>query len=161
MKTIVVLSLGLVFCGLSTRAQTNLTSATSPGFVLPPIQLWEPRSDQEHSQTLGFALPAAPQFSTSAEHVTLNAEHVTLNAEHATLNNDDNEFHSRIIRSGQFYLTEPEPKSENSLVRAADAIWSPEVIKLGKTSVSCPLVTAIKRKNPLCLLNPLFFQLSW
>ena len=154
MKTIVVLSLGLVFCGLSTRAQTNLTSATSPSFVLPPIQLWEPRSDQEHSQTLGFALPASPQFSSSAEQVTLNAEHVTLN-------NDDNEFHSRIIRSGQFYLSEPEPKSENNLVRAAEAIWSPEVIKLGKTSVSCPLVTAIKRKNPLCLLNPLFFQLSW
>jgi hypothetical protein len=149
MKEIVVLCLGLVLSGLSANAQTNAASVSGSHFVLPPIQLWEPRAAQEQSQTLAFAMPASPQFSGSAQHATLNTF------------NDDNEFHSRVIRPGQFYLTEPEPKSENRLVRAAEAIWTPEVIKVGKTSVACSVITAIKRKNPLCLLNPIFFQASW
>ena len=149
MKQIVVLSLGLVLCGSSAAAQTNVPSPTVSPFVLPPIQLWEPPAAEEQSQTLAFAVPASPQFSGSAPHVTLNTF------------NDDTEFHSRVIQSGQFYLTEPEPKSENRLVRAAEAIWTPEVVKVGKTSISCSVITAIKKKNPLCLLNPLFFQASW
>jgi hypothetical protein len=66
-----------------------------------------------------------------------------------------------VIRPGEFYLIQAQPVAENRFVRAAEAIWSPEVVHLGKTTVSCPVITAIKRKNPLCLLNPIFFQASW
>ena len=31
----------------------------------------------------------------------------------------------------------------------------------GKAVAGCTLYTAIKRKNPLCLLNPLFLFVSW
>jgi hypothetical protein len=149
MKQIVVLSLGVILSGVTANAQTNVPSATVSPFVLPPIQLWEPPAAQEQSQTLGFAVPASPQFSGSGQHVALD----TLSG--------DNEFHSRLLRSGQFYLTAPEPESENRFVRAAEALWTPEVVKVGKTSISSPIITAVKRKNPLCLLNPLFFQASW
>jgi hypothetical protein len=40
-------------------------------------------------------------------------------------------------------------------------VFDPEVFYFGKKTVSCTLVTAIKRKNPLCLLNPVFFQVTW
>ena len=34
---------------------------------------------------------------------------------------------------------------------------------VGKTTVSCSILTAIKRKNPLCLINvnPYFLKVSW
>ncbi len=61
------------------------------------------------------------------------------------------------------YLTRPAPPSSNLLVRATDAVFTPETVHLGKTTTfSCSILTAIKRKNPLCLLNTLpFLQLSW
>ncbi len=71
------------------------------------------------------------------------------------------EFHSRVIRSGEFYLTRPESKSDSGVVRFVEGIFTPEIIRVGKTSVSCSVITAVKRKNPLCLLNPLVFQASW
>ena len=68
-------------------------------------------------------------------------------------------YHERLKQSG--YLTRPEPPSDNLLMRFADSTFRPEVIKIGKTSMTCSIVTAIKRKNPLCLLNPFVLTLSW
>jgi hypothetical protein len=68
-------------------------------------------------------------------------------------------YHERLKRTG--YLTRPEPPSDNLLVRFADSTFRPEVFKIGKTSVTCSIVTAIKRKNPLCLLNPCVLGFSW
>jgi hypothetical protein len=149
MKQLFLVSLGLIFSIMSGFAQTNAPSPTGSHFVLPPIQLWEPASPQDKSSELTLAVPPSPQLSGSTQRVALNTI------------GDDTEFRSRVIRPGQFYLTAPEPKSENRVVRAAEAIWSPEVVKVGKTSISCSLITAIKRKNPLCLINPIFFQASW
>ncbi len=59
------------------------------------------------------------------------------------------------------YLTRPELKPDGLLARLADS-FEPEVIHLGKTTtLSCTLITAIKHKNPFCLLNPVFLVLSW
>ena len=68
-------------------------------------------------------------------------------------------YHERLKQTG--YLTRPEPPSDNLLIRIADSTFRPEVFKIGKTSVSCSIVTAIKRKNPLCLLNPFVLSISW
>jgi hypothetical protein len=58
------------------------------------------------------------------------------------------------------YLTRPEP--ETPLSRFMDKTFSPEVIHLGgHAKASCTLYTAIVRKNPLCLLNPMFLFISW
>ena len=42
-----------------------------------------------------------------------------------------------------------------------DPILVPEVLKLGKVRVASSLINAVKRKNPLCLLNPIVFAASW
>jgi len=42
------------------------------------------------------------------------------------------------------------------------SIFEPEVFYVGRrTTMSCSILTAIKRKNPLCLLNPIIFNVSW
>ena len=57
-------------------------------------------------------------------------------------------------------LFAPRP-SDNRFVRATDAIFTPAPIKLGSTYISFTPVTALKKRNPLCLLNPLVFNISW
>ena len=42
-----------------------------------------------------------------------------------------------------------------------DPVFAPEVVKVGKVRMSGGVVTAIKRKNPFCLLHPLVFVASW
>jgi len=59
------------------------------------------------------------------------------------------------------YLTPPPPKPTTAFGRFMHNTFEPEVFSVGKTRVSCTIVTAIKRKNPLCLLNPLFLNVSW
>jgi len=71
------------------------------------------------------------------------------------------EFHSRVIRSDEFYLTRAELPADSGVVRFLENTFTPEVVHIGKVPVTCSIITAIKRKNPLCLLNPLFFQVSW
>ena len=57
-------------------------------------------------------------------------------------------------------LFPPRP-SENPFVRATDAIFAPAPIRLGSTYISFTPVTAWKKRNPLCLLNPLVLNISW
>jgi len=123
------------------RGQTNTCAQPPARFFLPPLKL---------RAAVELETPAPkPALSVEAPS-SAQAETVTLES---TLN--DGGLPSRVIRSDQFYLTRPEPLS------FADGIFRPEVVHLGKTSVSCSLLTALKRKNPLCLLNPIVFQLSW
>ena len=53
------------------------------------------------------------------------------------------------------------PPSSNRFVRATDVIFTPAPIKLGSTYISFTPVTAWKKRNPFCLLNPLVFNISW
>ncbi len=54
-------------------------------------------------------------------------------------------------------LTRMDPTDSSPLERA----FEPAAIKLGKLSLSGGLITAIKRLNPLCLLNPSVLSLDW
>jgi len=65
----------------------------------------------------------------------------------------------RLEQGGNLKLLEPTLRSESGGI--VEVIFQPEVIHLGKTSFSCTIVTAYKRKNPLCLLNPIFLNVSW
>jgi hypothetical protein len=56
------------------------------------------------------------------------------------------------------------PPPDNLLARGFNSftsIFEPEEFKVGKTMVSSSITTAIRRKNPLCLLNPIVFNVSW
>lgn len=52
-------------------------------------------------------------------------------------------------------------KSDSRLARAMDAVFSPEVIQIGATQIAFSPYTAIRRKNPFCLLNPVPIAVSW
>jgi hypothetical protein len=67
--------------------------------------------------------------------------------------------HTYAIREDRFYLVQDlERKPDNFLART----FEPEIIRIGKhAEFSCSVVTAVKRKNPLCLLNPMFLNLNW
>jgi hypothetical protein len=67
-------------------------------------------------------------------------------------------FH-RLDRAG--FFERPQRPSDSAVVRWAEGTFQPEVLGVGKTKVTCSLLTAIKRKNPLCLVNPLFLNVSW
>jgi len=44
---------------------------------------------------------------------------------------------------------------------SVNSIFVPEVVQFRKVSVSCSIITAIKRKNPIALLNPIFLDIRW
>jgi len=69
------------------------------------------------------------------------------------------EVYRRLDEGG--YLTRPEP--ETPIEQFMTSTFSPEVIHLGKGKAVAgfSLYTAIKRKNPLCLLNPMVLFFSW
>jgi hypothetical protein len=62
-----------------------------------------------------------------------------------------------------FDIIEPVREPDDRLSRCLDSIFRPEEFHVGKTIVSCSILTAIKRKDPLCLLNvnPYFLKISW
>jgi hypothetical protein len=66
----------------------------------------------------------------------------------------------RKLESGG-HLAPREQKSDNRFVRAMDAVFTPEVIEFGGTAIAFSPYTAIKRKNPFCLLNPIPIAISW
>jgi hypothetical protein len=140
---------------LSCSGQTNTSAATPLGFSLPPLHLRGELVETENDVGGTNSDKAAPRISLSTP-AALSTPAVALQSSLS-----DAEFSNRVIRSGEFYLTRAELPADNGVVRFVEGIFTPEVVHLGKVQVACPIVTAIKRKNPLCLLNPLVFQVSW
>jgi len=75
------------------------------------------------------------------------------------LTESENRIYRRLEESG--YLRQPPKDTDNPFVRVATSIFQPTPVRIGKTTVSCSIITAIKKKNPLCLLNPLVLSISW
>jgi hypothetical protein len=71
----------------------------------------------------------------------------------------EREVYAKLERGG--YLTRQDSGSDIPLVRWLGSTFEPAVFHIGKTSVSCSLITAIKNRNPLCLLNPMVLGVSW
>ncbi len=66
------------------------------------------------------------------------------------------------VRGDRFYLAPSfEPVPETPVGRAVAAIGEPEVFQLGNKRMECSLLTAVKRRNPLCLLNATVFHMAW
>jgi hypothetical protein len=67
--------------------------------------------------------------------------------------------YERLVQQGYF---KPRPiDADPPFEHFVQTIFIPEVTHLGKVDLSCSILTAIQRKNPLCLINPIFFQLTW
>jgi hypothetical protein len=147
--------------------QTNCPPSRSL-FLLPRLELKKLECDPEQARQLG-----QPERTSHREPLVAPAVSVTLSTNSASsaagdvaLNSSVNDdffqkldIYRRLDEGG--YLTRPAINSENLVARSIDSIFRPDPVHVGKATMSCTLLTAIKRKNPLCLLNPIFFQLSW
>jgi hypothetical protein len=137
-KALSVAFLVTSYC-MSCCGETNDFAAPSIRFSLPPARLRnEPRPKPAEPEQA----PSTP--STSSASVGSTALESVLS---------DGDLHSHVVRSDRFYLTKAKELSENGLVGFVGGIFTPEVIQIGKASVSSPFLTVIKRKNPLCLLS--------
>jgi hypothetical protein len=147
---------------LSLRCMSCLVQAEELGnrpvpFSLPQVQL----RDGSHSK------PAQPEQALSTQPIPCAP------VQNAVLETvlSDGDLHSRVVRTGEFYLTRTEDTSGSGLLGYVDSLFTPDVVRIGKASVSCPLVTVIKRRNPLCLLSGfgtdrslisyIFLQVTW
>jgi hypothetical protein len=127
-----VLALAGVTMALTVAAQTNVPDY-SRWFVLPKAQL-----------RTGPADPPAPASSPGEAEYSLQ----------------DFQAYHRGQQDFQFIRRVEVPR--DPVVRAIDSIFQPEVFHVGRTTtVSCSIFTAIKRRNPLCLLNPCFFEMTF
>ncbi len=104
-------------------------------------------------KTLAGSAEPLPVKNTSAPAPAVNLEVTTASPEG---------LHGSFVRSDEFYLVRAEePVFEHGVNRFFDQVFRPEEFHVGKHTVSSSITTAIKRKNPLCLLNPIVFQASW
>ncbi len=147
MKALCVVCLVLTCTCWTCLAQTNITAGTNQCVDVPRLELLPLKVEPQQKLALDLAEPVS----------LLNASTQTLSTATGLT---ETEIYGP-LRPNQFYLTVPEPRSENKLVRAAQVIFEPRPVQLGKVKLACPIITAIKKKNPLCLLNPLFVQVSW
>lgn len=120
--------------------QTNGCTASSVPFFIPQARLRAEAAAEPRLKT-EMVIVSRPPPATPAANVGLDL--------------NDGGFHSRVVREGEFYLTRSEPLPDSGVARFVHEIFTPEVIHLGKVSACCPFVTAIKKKNPLCILSGL------
>jgi len=147
--------LGCVAAGscLCCSAQTNTCPKPALPFFQPCLQLCLEPASLPVSKTLAGPAEPLPVKNTSAPVPAVKLEVTTASAEG---------LHGSFVRSDEFYLVRAEePVFEHGVNRFFDQVFRPEEFHVGKHSVSSSITTAIKRKNPLCLLNPIVFQASW
>jgi hypothetical protein len=165
-RTLLLLGAALSLAGDALAEETPGARVASSIFspALSPIPTTVDEMLPLHRRTNGTpqvltSLPStnsAPQFSFSFGAGNLEGE--------MRSDIDDNEGRmQRLYRKldERGYLERREPKSDNRFTRAMDAIFAPEVIHIGSTAIAFSPYTAIKRKNPLCLLNPVPIAISW
>jgi len=159
----------LVFGCASGMGQTNSSPVPNDWLSLPPTQLREvvakgaaqrkhsaDASEVSEATTTSISLsdPETPEFQTGQNHGPL-LEHTL-----ASSPESDEALSRRLEAKG--YLVRKQPESRNYFVRSVNTMFDTEPMRVGKTTtVTCSLVTAIKKKNPLCLLNPLVLNISW
>lgn len=164
MKTLAVL--GLCLAGwTSMTAQTNQQPFRPDWFVIPQLSLRPPIPEKTPILPLPeFKLQTTLVLPQESDHpsTSLTIESPAfLTQELSTaekLRDFDLQIYDRLEKQGFFNRVEP---TENRIERFLDSVFSPETIQFRKVTFSCSVVTAFKRKNPLCLLNPCVLQLSW
>jgi hypothetical protein len=164
MKSLCTCSLALCCC--FARAETN-TIGTS--FSPPPLQLRQLSSEGVAPESAFRPQPFELQAdSTPAQGQELFFAGKENKSEEPQLDQfeldsfsstESRRIYARLDNEG--FFERPLARSENLLDRALDSIVVPEPIKLGKVTASCSVYTAIKRRNPLCLINPMFIHLAW
>ena len=123
------------FCG-----ETNNCTVPCIHFSISPLHLRaEPGSGACQVKEAAAAKTVSPLSDGS------NSSRITLSAWDS---------HSRVFRSDRVYLTRSDTLPDRGLARFVNmGVFTPEVDRVGKVSVSSPILTVIQRRNPLCLLS--------
>jgi hypothetical protein len=114
-----------------------------------------------------YALPKPNPYAniTGNSHAPMTLESELLRSEAwraESFNNTPSQSDINAIAIQHYELIKPVPPPSNDLLtRGFNAIFLPEEYHIGKVTVSCSITTAIKHRNPLPLLNPLVFNMSW
>jgi hypothetical protein len=148
-------ALGCVAAGtcLCCSAQTNTCPKPAVSFFQPCLQLRQEPAPLPAPKALPGQAERSLVKNTSAPALPAKLEVSTASADG---------LHGSFVRSDEFYLLRAEePAFDHGVNRFMDQVFRPEEFHVGKYSVSSSITTAIKRKNPLCLLNPIVFQVSW
>lgn len=154
---VVVLIAGIA---LTSVAQTNSVPANTQWLVLS-----DPHLKIEYAP-VKLALPEVHLQDTNSNSPTVNSATTDDQVRHAdalTLNAGNTDAGFSFGRNGLGLIQPPEPLPHDPLSRGCEAIFKPEVVHIGqKATFSCSIWTAIKRKDPLCLLgvHP-FLRISW
>jgi hypothetical protein len=151
----------VVAMALTSTAQNNSFPQYMRWFILPEPQLRTEytetpaaRSDPKEGQVSWGSLPADV---SSADLKIQHPDPIAINVDRG-----DQNFESYYLRQQDFGFIRPIQVSDGTLDRAFDSVFRPEEFRVGRTTtVSCSILTAIKRKNPFCLLNPIFLNVSW
>jgi len=148
---------------LNTAAQTNTLPIqtnwlAAPQITLRALPLPEEKlvktelGDTNHPLVLNVqSLEAAatePARLSLSESLSLSAEPTDFQLQ----------VYDRLDKLGYFTKVIP---SDSAFERAIDSTFRPEWFHYRKVAVSCSVATAIKRKNPFCLINPYVLQISW
>jgi len=135
------------------------TNCSAPGFgllALPPVRLRALPEDPEKAALARSVSDPAIAAAPSPRSPPQPTEKMTLSTATDYL---DPELYRLLEQEGCF--TRWSSTEENAVTKCVEAVFRPEVAHIGKTALSCSIITAIKRKNPLCLLNPMVLNLSW
>ena len=162
-------SLLFVCCAGNLFAQTNSHLVSPQLFSMPQVALRLSNSESDTGTSVGIANNGLLHLGLEqSQHVAVESEQATnagpessfeTASANSSLSGASLRIYERLERAG--YLTRPELPSEDRLGRLVNTIFVPETIQFRKASVSCSIITAIKRKNPLCLINPIFLDVRW
>jgi hypothetical protein len=154
------LVLMIVGMALTSAAETNSISQLSRLFVLPEPHLRaeyiEPPASQMDLQPREFSFSSSPAERRSSPLETQHSD-----AFIPTADRGDTDFPQYNRFHQDLGIIQPLHGSDNLVTRCFDSVFRPEEFHVGKTTVECSILTAIKRKNPFCLINPIFLNVSW
>jgi len=159
----------VICCSGNLLAQTNSLSVSDHLFSTPQtgLRFLNTESNSQPQDVIGDLTELQRRsglsqgFATNPEVATNAERHGSFEATSASggMSGLSLQIYDRLEKGG--YLTRPALPSEDRLDALVNTIFVPESIKFRKVSVSCSIVTAIKRKNLLPLLNPIFLDIRW
>jgi len=160
MKNLFLVSFAVASYCLHSSGQTKFDSAASRLYDLQPPSL-----------RMLSAKPESKSPATSLENAGLELRPTSVEPDKTTSafanlgtlsERDQDEFLQLFHRMDGFgYFDRPSPDYDSPLVHWAKGTFEPEIVHLGKTTLSCSLLTATKRRNPFCLINPVVLSFSW
>ena len=154
---------GLCLVAWNASPQTNQDAFHPEWFAPPQLTLRPPVSEAKpilplpefKPQSVVQPLESQTSQPSSSERPTTLAEELNVSGRFRDF---DLQIYDRLEKQGCFTKVE---RSDSRIERFVENTFTPEVMRFRKVSVSCSLVTAVKRRNPFCLLNPYVLQLSW